>query len=60
MPDGRGQIDIFWQQRWYPRMATQTQVMHDITMTGPFSYHDELVSTQLTAKYTFDFMWGAI
>uniref|UniRef100_A0AAU8H4D9 Capsid protein n=1 Tax=Alphatorquevirus homin21 TaxID=3048423 RepID=A0AAU8H4D9_9VIRU len=58
MPDGRGQIDVFWQQRWYPRMATQTQVMHDITMTGPFSYHDELVSTQLTAKYTFDFMWG--
>lgn len=58
MPDGRGQIDVFWQQRWYPRMATQTQVTHDITMTGPFSYHDELVSTQLTAKYTFDFMWG--
>ena len=29
-----------------------------MTMTGPFSYHDELVSTQLTAKYTFDFMWG--
>lgn len=57
-PDGRGQIDVFWQQRWYPRMTTQTQVMHDITMTGPFSYHDELVSTQLTAKYTFDFMWG--
>lgn len=58
MPDGRGQVDVFWQQRWYPRMATQTQVMHDITITGPFSYHDELVSTQLTAKYTFDFMWG--
>nr|UGV43328.1 MAG: ORF1 [Torque teno virus] len=58
MPDGRGQIDVYWQQRWYPRMGTQTQVMHDITMTGPFSYHDELVSTQLTAKYTFDFMWG--
>nr|UPW35085.1 ORF1 [Torque teno virus 24] len=57
-PDGRGQIDVFWQQRWYPRMACQVQVMHDITMTGPYSYHDDLVSTQLTAKYKFDFMWG--
>lgn len=58
MSDGRGQVDIFWQQRWYPRLATQMQVMHDITKTGPFSYRDDLVSTQLTAKYTFDFMWG--
>ena len=58
MSDGRGQVDIFWQQRWYPRLATQTQVMHDITKCGPFSYRDDLVSTQLTAKYTFDFMWG--
>lgn len=58
MSDGRGQVDIFWQQRWYPRLATQIQVMHDITITGPFSYRDELVATQLTAKYTFDFMWG--
>ncbi|AXQ65946.1 MAG: hypothetical protein [Anelloviridae sp.] len=58
MSDGRGQVDIFWQQRWYPRLATQIQVMHDITKTGPFSYRDDLVSTQLTAKYTFDFMWG--
>lgn len=38
-------------------MACQVQVMHNITMTRPFSYHDELVSTQLTAKYKFDFMW---
>lgn len=58
MPDGRGQVDIFWQQRWYPRLANQIQVMHDITKTGPFSYRDDLVSTQLTAKYSFDFMWG--
>lgn len=58
MSDGRGQVDIFWQQRWYPRLATQIQVMHDITKTGPFSYRDDLVSTQLTAKYTFDFIWG--
>lgn len=58
MSDGRGQVDIFWQQRWYPRLAAQIQVMHDITITGPFSYRDELVATQLTAKYTFDFMWG--
>uniref|UniRef100_A0AAU7SSC3 Capsid protein n=1 Tax=Alphatorquevirus homin21 TaxID=3048423 RepID=A0AAU7SSC3_9VIRU len=58
MSDGRGQVDIFWQQRWYPRLGTQIQVMHDITITGPFSYRDELVATQLTAKYTFDFMWG--
>ena len=58
MSDGRGQVDIFWQQRWYPRLAAQIQVMHDITKTGPFSYRDDLVSTQLTAKYTFDFMWG--
>lgn len=58
MSDGRGQVEIYWQQRWYPRLATQIQVMHDITKCGPFSYRDDLVSTQLTAKYTFDFMWG--
>uniref|UniRef100_A0AAU8H4C7 Capsid protein n=1 Tax=Alphatorquevirus homin21 TaxID=3048423 RepID=A0AAU8H4C7_9VIRU len=58
MPDGRGQVPPYWQMRWYPRMAFQRQVMHDITMTGPFSYKDELVSTQLTATYKFDFMWG--
>lgn len=58
MPDGRGQVPPYWQMRWYPRMAFQKQVMHDITMTGPFSYKDELVSTQLTATYKFDFMWG--
>ena len=34
MPDGRGQVPVFWQQRWYPRMAFQLQVMHDITLTG--------------------------
>nr|UGV44628.1 MAG: ORF1 [Torque teno virus] len=58
MPDGRGQVPPYWQMRWYPRMAFQKQVFHDITMTGPFSYKDELVSTQLTATYKFDFMWG--
>lgn len=58
MPDGRGQVSPYWQMRWYPRTAFQTQVMHDITMTGPFSYKDELVNTELTATYKFDFMWG--
>nr|ANQ39342.1 ORF1 [Torque teno virus] len=58
MPDGRGQVPPYWQMRWYPRMAFQKQVMHDITITGPFSYKDGLVSTQLTATYKFDFMWG--
>lgn len=58
MPDGRGQVPIYWQQRWYPRMAFQLQVMHDITLTGPFSYKDDLVMTELAAKYRFDFLWG--
>ena len=58
MPDGRGQVPIYWQQRWYPRMAFQLQVMHDITITGPFSYKDDLVMTELPAKYRFDFLWG--
>lgn len=58
MPDGRGQVPIYWQQRWYPRMAFQLQVMHDITITGPFSYKDDLVMTELAAKYRFDFLWG--
>jgi len=58
MPDGRGQVPVYWQQRWYPRMAFQLQVMHDITLTGPFSYKDDLVMTELAAKYRFDFLWG--
>nr|UPW35058.1 ORF1 [Torque teno virus 24] len=58
MPDGRGQVPIYWQQRWYPRFAFQQQVMHDITLTGPFSYKDDLVMTELAAKYRFDFLWG--
>uniref|UniRef100_A0AAU7SSC6 Capsid protein n=1 Tax=Alphatorquevirus homin21 TaxID=3048423 RepID=A0AAU7SSC6_9VIRU len=58
MPDGRGQIDPFWQVRWYPRMGFQKQVMADITKTGPFSYKDDLVMTDFNMKYKFDFMWG--
>nr|UZG89697.1 ORF1 [nabpantry virus 5] len=58
MPDGRGHIPIYWQSRWFVRMAFQVQVLHDITMTGPFSYKDDLVSTTLTVKYSFKFLWG--
>ena len=58
MPDGSGHVPTYLQQRWYPRMRFQQNVMHDITLTGPFSYKDELKSTVLTCKYKFKFLWG--
>ena len=39
-------------------MAFQLQVMHDITLTKPFSYKNDLVMTELATKYRFDFLWG--
>lgn len=58
MPDGSGHIPIYWQQRWFVRLAFQTQVMHDLVMCGPFSYKDDLANTTFTCKYKFDFLWG--
>ncbi|BAB20602.1 unnamed protein product [Torque teno virus 23] len=58
MPDGRGHIPIYWQSRWYPRSSFQQQVIHDPVLSGPFSYKDDLVSTTLTAAYSFKFLWG--
>nr|UYM03172.1 MAG: ORF1 [Anelloviridae sp.] len=58
MPNGSGHIPVYWQQRWWPRMAFQQQVMHDFTLTGPFSYKDDYANTTFTAKYKFDFLWG--
>lgn len=58
MPDGSGHIPIYWQQRWWIRLAFQTQVMHDFVLTGPFSYKDDLANTTLTARYKFRFKWG--
>nr|UGV43038.1 MAG: ORF1 [Torque teno virus] len=58
MPDGSGHIPIYWQQRWFVRLAFQLQVMHDIVMCGPFSYKDDLANTTFTCKYKFDFLWG--
>lgn len=58
MPDGSGHIPIYWQQRWWVRLAFQVQVMHDFVLTGPFSYKDDLANTTITARYKFRFKWG--
>lgn len=58
MPDGSGHIPIYWQQRWWIRLAFQVQVMHDFVLCGPFSYKDDLANTTLTARYKFRFKWG--
>lgn len=58
MPDGSGHIPIYWQQRWWIRLAFQVQVMHDFVLTGPFSYKDDLANSTITARYKFRFKWG--
>ena len=58
MPNGSGHIPIYWQQRWWIRLAFQVQVMHDFVLCGPFSYKDDLANTTLTARYKFRFKWG--
>lgn len=58
MPDGSGHIPIYWQQRWFVRVAFQLQVMHDFVLCGPFSYKDDLANTTITARYKFRFKWG--
>jgi hypothetical protein len=58
MPDGSGHVPVYWQQRWFIRLAFQTQVMHDFVLTGPFSYKDDLANTTITARYKFRFKWG--
>ena len=56
--DGSGFIPLYWQTRWRPETLFQESVMRDITITGPFSYKDDLKNTVLTAKYRFNFRWG--
>nr|UGV45341.1 MAG: ORF1 [Torque teno virus] len=56
--NGSGQVPRYWQQRWYPILKRQRQVMNDICKTGPFSYRDELLQVDLAASYTFRFNWG--
>ncbi len=56
--NGSGQVPRYWQQRWYPILKRQKQVMNDICKTGPFSYRDELLQVDLAASYTFRFNWG--
>nr|UGV43286.1 MAG: ORF1 [Torque teno virus] len=58
MPSGTGLVPFYYQTRWYPRLRFQLQVMHDIYLTGPFSYKDDLKCTELTAEYKFKFLWG--
>uniref|UniRef100_A0AAU7SSV4 Capsid protein n=1 Tax=Alphatorquevirus homin21 TaxID=3048423 RepID=A0AAU7SSV4_9VIRU len=58
MPNGSGLVPVYLQNRWYPRMAFQQQVMHDFSLTGPYSYKDDLQSTVLTVFYKFHFLWG--
>nr|UGV45358.1 MAG: ORF1 [Torque teno virus] len=56
--NGSGQVPRYWQQRWYPILKRQRQVMNDICKTGPFSYRDELLQVDLAASYTFRFNLG--
>lgn len=58
MPEGTGLVPIYYQNRWYPRIKFQSQVVHDFVLTGPFSYKDDLKSTVLTVEYKFKFLWG--
>nr|UYM03292.1 MAG: ORF1 [Anelloviridae sp.] len=58
MPEGSGLVPIYYQNRWYPRIKFQSQVVHDFILTGPFSYKDDLKSTVLTVEYKFKFLWG--
>lgn len=56
--DGSGFIPLYWQTRWRPEVLFQESVMRDITISGPFSYKDDLKNSVLTAKYRFNFRWG--
>lgn len=56
--DGSGFVPLYWQTRWRPETLFQEQTMRDISLTGPFSYKDDLKNTVLTAKYKFNFRWG--
>nr|UGV45317.1 MAG: ORF1 [Torque teno virus] len=56
--NGLGQVPRYWQQRWYPILKRQKQVMNDICKTGPFAYRDERLQADLTAGYSFRFNWG--
>lgn len=58
MPTGSGLVPVWLQSRWYPRLVFQQQVLHDIYLTGPFSYKDDLKSFTINAKYKFKFLWG--
>lgn len=58
LTNGSGQVPRYWQQRWYPILKRQRQVMNDICKTGPFSYRDELLQVDLASSYTFRFNWG--
>nr|UYM03091.1 MAG: ORF1 [Anelloviridae sp.] len=56
--DGTGFIPVEMQCRWRPCAAFQRQVLTDISMSGPFSYKDDLKNTCIQAKYRFNFKWG--
>lgn len=58
MPNGSGLVPVWLQSRWYPRLVFQQQVLHDIYLTGPFSYKDDLKSFTINARYKFKFLWG--
>uniref|UniRef100_A0AAU7SSJ1 Capsid protein n=1 Tax=Alphatorquevirus homin21 TaxID=3048423 RepID=A0AAU7SSJ1_9VIRU len=58
MPTGTGLVPFWLQSRWYPRCQFQQQVLHDLYLTGPFSYKDDLKSFSFNAKYKFSFLWG--
>nr|UGV44141.1 MAG: ORF1 [Torque teno virus]UGV44184.1 MAG: ORF1 [Torque teno virus] len=56
--DNTGFVPVEMQCRWRPCMAFQKKVLTDISMSGPWTYKDELKNTTIQAKYRFDFKWG--
>nr|UGV43225.1 MAG: ORF1 [Torque teno virus] len=58
LPTGTGLVPFYWQSRWYPKLAWQLQVMHDLYVAGPFSYKDDLKSFTINTTYKFKFLWG--
>nr|UGV44421.1 MAG: ORF1 [Torque teno virus] len=56
--DGTGFVPLEMQSRWRPELLFQEQVLTDLSMSGPFSYKDDLKNTTITMKYRFDFKWG--
>ena len=58
MPDGSTYVPIQYRGKWYVNLLHQQAVFEDIARSGPFAPKQNKPSTQLVAKYKFDFNWG--